>query len=112
MCLTAIHSRRLFQKGHTGCGDATHRIIDWSHGLVLGHEDWTEIRLLLPFTRSRSPSIFPVLPELAMVSILLGEGQTRFQFLTSPLVESLGNLVEEHRMTRIHPEGAGRVAGR
>ncbi len=50
----------------------------------------SEIRLLLPFTRSSAASIFPVLPELAIVSILHGEVTMLFQSSRSPRGQSFG----------------------
>ena len=67
---------------------------------------------LAVYTFRQSRYMFPVLLELAIVSILPWEVTVWFQSSRSPRGQSFGNQPRESQIIRVNPEGAGRVAGR
>jgi hypothetical protein len=56
--------------------------------------------------------MFPVLPELAIVPILLGEAKDVVPIQHKPSRPSWISHIDEPQIIRVDPEGAGRVAGR
>ena len=67
---------------------------------------------LAVYTFFRTRYMFPVLPELAIVSILHGEAKDVVPIQQKPSRPSWISHIDEPQIIRVDPEGAGRVAGR